>query len=283
MSFLALSWALDQKVARSSAKLLLIAMADCVSENKNLDNLICFPSNAFLADRTGLDRKSVQANIQWLFSEGFIEKTGEARGRTKQVTEYRLKEPKSGHLSSVQDSPKGTQISPESSPDLDTFADDERCPNFPAKVPKFPAKGAQISAERCPNLGHGTSNEPIKEPVKEPVRRAKSSFNAAQIDLPEWLPREAWAMWAKDRADRRKPITQAGARMQLKDLERYRNQGHDPVTVIEHSISRGWQGLFPPREEAARTAGTGRKPSSHSGFDKINYSEGIDENGYIIG
>lgn len=71
--------------------------------------------------------------------------------------------------------------------------------------------------------------------------------------------------------------------MQLKDLERYRAQGHDPVTVIEHSISRGWQGLFPPREEAARTAGTGRKPSSHSGFDKINYSEGIDENGYIIG
>ena len=191
MSFLAISWAWDQQVGRSSAKLLLLAMADCVSETADLNNLVCYPSNAFLAHRTGLDRKSVQANLQWLFAEGFIVKTGETRGRTKQVTEYRLKEPKSGHLSSVEDAPKGAQISAESSPNLDTFAPDERCPNFPAKVPKFPAKGAQISAERCPNLGHGTSNEPVKEPVKEPKKtRAKST------DVPDGFA-EFWHEYPK--------------------------------------------------------------------------------------
>lgn len=37
------------------------------------------------------------------------------------------------------------------------------------------------------------------------------------------------------------------------------------------------------RNIAADWARGPRKPSSHSGFDKLNYSEGIDENGYIIG
>ncbi len=281
MSFPAIAWALKQPVGRASAKFLLIAMADCV--NADSTEMLCFPSIAHLSKVTDMDPKSVKANLLKLRELGFIEDSGDRKGQTGRVVTYRLKTPENEAPEAAGEPPQSAQISASMSPNFPVPAVSEMSPNFPGNEPKFPDQSAQISLVIGPNLGHGTSKEPVIEPVKEPIKRAKDSFNAAQIDLPEWLPREAWAMWAKDRADRKKPITRAGATLQLKDLERYRAQGHDPVTVIEHSISRGWQGLFPPREETARAAGAGRKPSSHSGFDKINYSEGIDENGYIIG
>lgn len=281
MSFPAIAWALKQPVGRASAKFLLVAMADCV--NADSTEMLCFPSIAHLSKVTDMDPKSVKANLLKLRELGFIEDSGERKGQTGRVVTYRLKTPENEAPEAVGEPSQSAQISAAMSPNFPVPAVSEMSPNFPGNEPKFPDQSAQISLVIGPNLGHGTSKEPVMEPVKEPVKRAKDSFNAAQIDLPEWLPREAWAMWAKDRADRKKPITRAGATLQLKDLEKYRAQGHDPVAVIENSISRGWQGLFPPREEAARAAGAGRKPSSHSGFDKINYSEGIDENGYIIG
>ena len=279
MSFPAIAWALKQPVGRASAKFLLVAMADCV--NADSTEMLCFPSIAHLSKVTDMDPKSVKANLLKLRELGFIEDSGERKGQTGRVVTYRLKSPDDTAPEAADESPQSAQISLAIGPNFPDPDAGEISPNFPGNEPKFPDQSAQISLVIGPNLGHGTSKEPVMEPVKEPVKRAKSSFNAAEISLPDWLPREAWVMWAKDRSDRKKPITQAGAMLQLKDLEKYRAQGHDPVAVIENSIARGWQGLFPPKNEHAPGGGSGRKPSSHSGFDKIDYGKGIDENGYI--
>jgi hypothetical protein len=313
MSFPAIAWALKQPVGRASAKFLLVAMADCV--NADSTEMLCFPSIAHLSKVTDMDPKSVKANLLKLRELGFIEDSGERKGQTGRVVTYRLKSPDDAASKAADEAPQSAQISlvigpnfpdpdageispnfpgnepkfPDQSAQISlvigpNFPDPdagEISPNFPGNEPKFPDQSAQISLVIGPNLGHGTSKEPVMEPVKEPVKRAKSSFNAAEISLPDWLPREAWVMWAKDRSDRKKPITQAGAMLQLKDLEKYRAQGHDPVAVIEHSISRGWQGLFPPKEEAVRAGGSARPRLPHSGFDQIDYTKGVDENGYI--
>lgn len=75
-------------------------------------------------------------------------------------------------------------------------------------------------------------------------------FDAAEIDLPPWLDPKDWRDWAEDRRKRGKPISEAGAKRQLKRLDDYRQQGFSPHEIIENSIAAGYQGLFPGTKPA---------------------------------
>jgi hypothetical protein len=81
---------------------------------------------------------------------------------------------------------------------------------------------------------------------KAPARKRAAQFDAAQIDLPDWLAREDWARWCADRKERKKPITLDGAALQITKLAKYREEGSEPKDVIENSIANGYQGLFAP-------------------------------------
>lgn len=71
-------------------------------------------------------------------------------------------------------------------------------------------------------------------------------FDAALIEIPEWLDPELWAMWCRARKAKGKPITEDAARIQLKQLDGYRREGMTPQSVIEHAVASSNQGLFPP-------------------------------------
>lgn len=79
---------------------------------------------------------------------------------------------------------------------------------------------------------------------------AARRFSAAAIELPDWLDREDWHRWCSDRTARGKSITEEGAKSQLRKLDTYRQQGHSPASVIEHSIAGGYTGLFAPPVKA---------------------------------
>lgn len=79
-------------------------------------------------------------------------------------------------------------------------------------------------------------------------KRAARGFDASTISLPPWLPLESWQAWVADRKERRKPVTERAATGQLAKLQEYRNEGHDPASVIANSIAGGYQGLFPERQ-----------------------------------
>jgi hypothetical protein len=80
---------------------------------------------------------------------------------------------------------------------------------------------------------------------KAPRKRA-ASFNAEEIELPDWLDRELWISWCKERRTRGKAITERGAKEQLKALDEFRRNGHSPERVISHAIASGNQGLYQP-------------------------------------
>lgn len=122
--------------------------------------------------------------------------------------------------------------------------------NPPVSDPLATAGAANVEQ---PLNGGATNQEPepatrIHEPqTSKPCRRG-TSFDAAAIALPAWLDREDWASWVADRKDRKKPITEEGARRQLHQLDGYRAQGVAPRAVIAHSIASGYLGLYPPRD-----------------------------------
>ena len=91
MSFDAIRWALAQSVSKSSAKFLLVAMADCV----NAENVepICWPSYSYLSGVTGMDTKTIEACVSRLKQEVFIVDTGKRAGTTGKVVVYRLNDP----------------------------------------------------------------------------------------------------------------------------------------------------------------------------------------------
>ncbi|MGD9599959.1 MAG: hypothetical protein AB7V24_16170 [Steroidobacteraceae bacterium] len=103
----------------------------------------------------------------------------------------------------------------------------------------------------------GTDNR-NREP--EPKKGALK-FDPAAIELPDWLDREAWATWCSDRKARKKPITEAAAHLQVKQLGEYLQAGHLPEAVIAHSIAGGFQGLYPPKPTTPAAA-PGRAPET---------------------
>lgn len=99
-------------------------------------------------------------------------------------------------------------------------------------------------------MPHTNPQEPPIEPsgTTKGVRKSSKGFDAASIDLPEWLPTEVWAMWVENRIATRKPITKIAAKLQLEGLENLRLIGHDPQKVIENAIAVGWMGLYPGKD-----------------------------------
>lgn len=92
--------------------------------------------------------------------------------------------------------------------------------------------------------------------------RAKEGARAAPLELPAWLPADAWQDWHQYR-NSRKGWTQKARQLSLRNLTALFAQGHDPRAVIEQSIERGWTGLFPVHDRAGvSNASTGKLSAS---------------------
>jgi hypothetical protein len=89
-----------------------------------------------------------------------------------------------------------------------------------------------------------------KEVEGEATRKRAPTFDAASIDLPEWLNPDLWKTWVADRAQRRKPITENAAKQQIADLTEWHGKGLDIHRAIKDAINGGWQGLFEPKTKA---------------------------------
>lgn len=85
MSVDATKWAWSQTGIKSSAKLVLLSMADRAGEAHE-----CYPSIGRLCQDTCLDRKTVISSLRALCKCGLIADTGKKTGRTGQVIIYQL-------------------------------------------------------------------------------------------------------------------------------------------------------------------------------------------------
>ena len=262
MSNEAINWAFGQSAPKSSAKFVLVAMANLAG-----DDMTCWPSVAYLADATGQDRKTVLEGIKRLREAGLIEDTGVRKGNTKSVVVYRLCGSENGTASAAgieQSKPEnGTakQSQKRSSSEI------EAVPNFPISSPVFPHKQSRFSLEAVPKTGHGTLNEPLMN--HQGTQKKRSAFDASTAELPDWLSRDVWCAWARDRKARGKSMTEDAARLSIKSLEKLKDQGHDPQDVIENAIASGWQGLYAPR--ATNGGGSGNRQEA---LEKRNQAVG---------
>jgi hypothetical protein len=182
----AISWAFQQFVPHSSAKFVLVAMANHADADMR-----CWPSSAHLCSQTAQDRKTVQANLARLREWGYLIDTGERRGTTKQVIVYQLNTPKNGPVKAPKIEPEvadnATENGPVEQAQKRNSTENGTGPNFPPKRPVFPAKEAQISPETGPKTGHGTVRN-HQGTIKEPVEKREPQGTRLPAD---WLPSDA--------------------------------------------------------------------------------------------
>lgn len=212
MSVESITWALKVPVPTSSAKFVLVVLANQANDETGRS----FPSVAYLAEATCQDRKTVLGNLAKLIAWGLIEDSGERMGLTKQVVVYRLLR----------------------GPDLFAEASQNRNSSKTGTVPKtdgnstvFPSKESQ-KRDTEPSIT---------------IRNREAKANApAALDLSSWpdVPNpEVLADWLDLRKRKRAPVTPTALRGMGAQLHRAVALGYDVNAALTECVLRGWQGL----------------------------------------
>lgn len=271
MSYQAVNWALAQDVRHSAAKFLLVVMAHHADKN----TWESFLAVKRLAQCTGQDRKTVIVNIARLVSEGFLIDTKRKVGETGQIPVYLLNSTKSGTVSGGEDGgdedesvqrnsteigtayeAKGTEIG--------TVQEAGNSTVFPDNSTVFPSKESQISLERVPNL------VPVIENLIEKQKKEKKN---KEIELPDWLPIDAWNGFLEMRRTIKKPMTDRGKELAIEKLKKLLDAGQNIEAVLNESTMNNWQGLFEIK------AKPNQKVDRHGGFGKQDYHAGVADDG----
>lgn len=91
-----------------------------------------------------------------------------------------------------------------------------------------------------------TSLNPTKENTPKGVQ--KKSTQKETVDLPDWMPLEAWQGFREMRIKIKKPMTPRAERMAISKLEDFRSRGHDPTEILNQSTFNDYQDLYEIKE-----------------------------------
>lgn len=70
----------------------------------------------------------------------------------------------------------------------------------------------------------------------------------SSIELPDWLEREAWEDFVRFRKMVKKPMTERAMKRAINKLSKMREDGEDPVKVLDQSVDAGWTDLYAVKE-----------------------------------
>ena len=227
MSFEAISWASRQTVGKSSAKFVLIAMAN----NADAQGF-AWPSIAHICEVTEQDRKTVMAAIQMLRESGYLIETGEKKGTTKQVSVYRLSLEERASNSAENGTVKQSQK--RNSPKNGTV------PNLPGNSTVFPHKQSQKR-----------DTEPSRT-IREP---------SIKVLRPDDVEDSLWREWVSHRKAKRAAVTEGV----LKTFRQEATKASFTLAdAMRKSIDRGWTGF--EAEWVARETRHSAKPMTSKNF-----------------
>ena len=92
-----------------------------------------------------------------------------------------------------------------------------------------------------------TSEVALTTPSNDPKERYTPPTPPRKLTPPPELDAETWEQWEQHRKALRKPLTPQARAIQWKKLAEWGWEHQQEI--IERSIERGWQGLFPPDRE----------------------------------
>lgn len=110
----------------------------------------------------------------------------------------------------------------------------------PEPLPEKPLMGKPLTAN--PTLTSTDVNQVLKK---------HQELSAERFVPPDWIDPEDWKAFEAQRRKKRAADTDHARRLVVRELEKLRDQGHDPTAVLQQSIRAGWIDVYPLRTERA--------------------------------
>jgi hypothetical protein len=199
MSFDALAWAGKCKPGTAPRKLVLLALADRHNTEENASR----PSTAWIADWTGLNRKTVIAALDELERSNLISDTGRRSGETGQIKVYSL------HLESV---PKTEQFQKRNS--------------------------STFSSKESQKRDTDTIREPVASEAK--ASSARPARKRDEFPAPPNVPEEVWRDFLNSPKRRKAGMSATAYAGITNNLVVLAEHGFPPGEMIALAVERGW-------------------------------------------
>lgn len=87
-------------------------------------------------------------------------------------------------------------------------------------------------------------------PKKGTTKESNKTIKDKTIELPNWLDEKTWEEFKLHRKNIKKKMTPQAEKLTIKKLDKFRQSGNDPTSVLEESIANGWQGIFELKEKS---------------------------------
>lgn len=104
---------------------------------------------------------------------------------------------------------------------------------------------AEMSAK--PDTTSGKKDTITKNKITKNKKEKKKTKE--EDEFPSWLPLDVFKDFIEMRKKIKKPMTDCAVKLAIKKLHKLKEEGHDPKAVLEQSIFRSWQGLFPVKDQ----------------------------------
>lgn len=96
------------------------------------------------------------------------------------------------------------------------------------------------------------------------------------MNIPDWLPADAWAGYVEMRKRARKPMTDRAAELRIADLDKFRAAGHDVAAILDQSTANNWTDLYEPKEKRGSAAGGAPQLGKHGQAAAANARDWVD-------
>lgn len=107
---------------------------------------------------------------------------------------------------------------------------------------------APCQAPSKPLRSQEQEQEQEQEHEQEQEQTARGEKNtpkkSAALEIPDWLPVDAWEAFIAMRKKIKAPMTDEAKRLAVLALEKLMHAGHRPRAVLEQSTLNSWRGLF---------------------------------------
>lgn len=94
-----------------------------------------------------------------------------------------------------------------------------------------------------------------QKPVTSNQRPDKNKDAPSALELPDWIPEDAWTAFVAMRKKIKAPLTDDAMRLAVNELQKLMGDGHRPRAVLEQSTMNSWRGLFPIKANVTRING----------------------------
>ena len=106
------------------------------------------------------------------------------------------------------------------------------------------------------------NNNPVN--VNKSTQTKLNNTKLNNTILPEWIDKDTWKAFLEMRRKKKAIPTEKAKELLIKELEKLKDEGHNPSEVLNQSIMRNYTGVFPLKggQGEAHQQGFGRNPRS---------------------